>query len=219
VVLMDNRDLYSIVEKVVLKFDFNKRGNNLKQHLKPYIDDVIKRTSYLDENSRFVERIYHIYNNLYEKVKCKTCNKDLTFFIFNKPYSEYCKVCGTKTKKRNLNLSTNLSLKLRNKYYDFYKIKLGKYLLTSKKEFLNITELKIKCEECGRPYIRKKAYLNGCPKCSKKGTSKMEKEIFSFLKENGVDNLKENTKKIIPPLELDAFLIDYNLAIELDGLY
>lgn len=51
------------------------------------------------------------------------------------------------------------------------------------------------------------------------GYSNLEKEVVSFINELGINNIQENTKKIIPPLELDIYLPDYNIALEFNGLY
>lgn len=44
--------------------------------------------------------------------------------------------------------------------------------------------------------------------------SSMEYEIIEYLKSIGISNIVHNTKKVIPPLELDVYLPDYNFAIE-----
>lgn len=58
-----------------------------------------------------------------------------------------------------------------------------------------------------------------CPKCLKKtGRSKPERELFKLLSDNGVV-FQQNTKSIIPPLELDFYIPNNNLAIEFNGLF
>ena len=47
-------------------------------------------------------------------------------------------------------------------------------------------------------------------------SSSLEKEIANYI---NIENIQTNTRKIIPPLELDIYLPDYNLAIEYNGLY
>ena len=53
-------------------------------------------------------------------------------------------------------------------------------------------------------YIQNKSYL--------------EQEMFEFLQEYGI-NFIQNTRKIIPPYELDFYLPDYQIAIEMNGDY
>jgi hypothetical protein len=57
----------------------------------------------------------------------------------------------------------------------------------------------------------------GCPKCNSV-LSNFEIDILEYLKELKIDCLV-NTRKIIPPLELDIYIPTHKIAIELDGLY
>ena len=58
---------------------------------------------------------------------------------------------------------------------------------------------------------------HGCQKCGL-GFDKCENEIKGFITSLNI-NIIENSRKIIPPLELDIYIPSHNLAIELDGLY
>lgn len=60
-----------------------------------------------------------------------------------------------------------------------------------------------------------------CPICvpSNSGTSKPEKELLSFIKDNYNGWIIENDRLNIPPLELDIVLPDLGLAIEYNGIY
>ena len=55
-----------------------------------------------------------------------------------------------------------------------------------------------------------------CPNCTV-GTSNCEKEIVSFLKDNGL-NVIEKNREIIKPYEIDIFLPDKNIGIEYNGI-
>jgi hypothetical protein len=55
-----------------------------------------------------------------------------------------------------------------------------------------------------------------CPKCAE-DLSKIEKELRDYVISLGVD-IVTNTKKIIHPLELDVYVPDKSLAIEMNGL-
>ena len=57
---------------------------------------------------------------------------------------------------------------------------------------------------------------NGCPKCPA-FTSKPHKKIVDFLSDLGIE-IVSNTKEIIAPYELDIYLPQHNLAIEINGL-
>jgi very-short-patch-repair endonuclease len=63
-------------------------------------------------------------------------------------------------------------------------------------------------------------HIPKCPFCYPplEGFSLMEKEISEFVK-NINANIIENSRSIIPPLELDIYIPEKKLAIEFDGLY
>ena len=56
-----------------------------------------------------------------------------------------------------------------------------------------------------------------CPKCALK-YDKTEGDIKEFIKSLNL-NFISNSKKIIPPLELDIYIPSHNIAIEFNGLY
>ena len=80
------------------------------------------------------------------------------------------------------------------------------------------------CKECGE--IFESAFVNTsqfpvCPKCHPKFTnfSKMEKFLVDFIKMIYKGEIMENTRSIIPPLELDIYIPELKLAIEFNGDY
>lgn len=63
---------------------------------------------------------------------------------------------------------------------------------------------------------------HGCPKCDPLihlYVSKPELNIVEFLNSLDIHHIIRNSRRIIPPKELDLYLPDYNLAIEYHGLY
>jgi len=85
-------------------------------------------------------------------------------------------------------------------------------------------EILFKCLKCG--HIFKDTYFNvfqrmyPCPKCRPKNynTSSYEKEIFNFLKEFLSSDILINDRNIIPPKELDIYIPDKKIAIEINGV-
>ena len=77
-----------------------------------------------------------------------------------------------------------------------------------------------KCKKCGN--IFQSYHINGihkhCNKCYPIQRSKQQNELFDFLQSLNVTVI-ENSRKEIPPLELDIFFPNNKLAIEYDGLF
>lgn len=90
----------------------------------------------------------------------------------------------------------------------------------AKKENL-LAQFKFKCKKCG--CIFESYWDNGhtksCPNClNNGGTSLLEHEIFDFLKANDIHFIQNDRKKI-HPLEIDAYIPNNEIGIEVDGLY
>lgn len=86
-------------------------------------------------------------------------------------------------------------------------------------------KIKHKCNICNHIWKATPGNIlrgNKCPKCSKKYViSSHEDKIFKFIKEDlKIDNIIRNSRKIIGDgKEIDIYLPDYKLAIEINGLY
>lgn len=81
------------------------------------------------------------------------------------------------------------------------------------------TKIEINCAKHGVFYQLPKMHLrgHGCPKCSIR-VSKPEQKLTSLLNDANITVIN-NIKNIIPPLELDLYLPDFNLAIEYNGIF
>lgn len=119
--------------------------------------------------------------------------------------------------------------------YNFENVLKPKYEKICEEDDLELLEFRgrfdctVKCKKCGNVFVvRTLGYLtkgpngNRCRVCHPieplLGPTKIEIEFEEFLKELGVKYIK-NCRSIITPKELDYFLPDHNIAIELDGLY
>lgn len=100
--------------------------------------------------------------------------------------------------------------------------------LFSYDEYINSTrnnEYKFKCNSCESEFYDHLA--NGriprCLHCNphklNQATSRHEQEIFDFIKSIYTGRVVKNTYSVIPPLEIDIFLPEESLAIEVNGLY
>lgn len=83
--------------------------------------------------------------------------------------------------------------------------------------------LRFKCKKCGQIFetIHRNGHHLHCPSCypTKKLFSAEEKEVVDFLRSICKCEIQENTKDVISPLELDAYIPSKMLAIEFDGLF
>lgn len=97
----------------------------------------------------------------------------------------------------------------------------GKYDY-SKVEYINATTpVTIMCPIHGEFIQKPVVHINhqcGCGLCGNNGPSKAEITISNLISDMGV-KVVSNSRKIIPPKELDIYLPEHKLAIEYCGLY
>lgn len=81
----------------------------------------------------------------------------------------------------------------------------------------------VKCKDCEFEFETIWNYLQyrkGCPQCYINGISLQEFELLSFVKSILPDTeIISNSRKIIPPQELDIYIPNKNIAIEYNGLW
>jgi hypothetical protein len=98
-------------------------------------------------------------------------------------------------------------------------------------EYIMGDEVVLECDKhhiftCQKQLIHKRIKANHicCTTCQPLNSfsptcSSYEKELYEFIKEYYEGEIITNSKKIIPPLELDIYLPDRHLAFEFNGLY
>ncbi|MCK9371460.1 hypothetical protein M0R04_16210 [Candidatus Dojkabacteria bacterium] len=94
------------------------------------------------------------------------------------------------------------------------------YKLVSTPENYRWNTIELICPK-GHHHITSKSNWNRgvrCGKCANNSTSNAEREVGDFLKNYKIDII-ENNRNIIPPYELDIFMLSHNIAIEYNGLY
>lgn len=95
-------------------------------------------------------------------------------------------------------------------------------ILTSYEQFVSRnTEIKFSCHN-GHEFTRtmNAAFNNSalCPICFPKGASILENELSEFVESLEVEIIR-NSRDIIKPLEIDVYVPEHKLGIELNGLY
>ena len=90
----------------------------------------------------------------------------------------------------------------------------------------NKKTFKFRCFKCDTISNYSLQYINdskvnyvNCICNRKSGSSDEELSIVEYIKSLGIKNIILNSYDIIPPLEIDIYLPDYNIAIEYNGLY
>jgi hypothetical protein len=117
-----------------------------------------------------------------------------------------------KKKRNSIEKWISSAEKTHNKFFDYSKSVYSKAK----------NKIEIICPKHGSFWQEANSHLRGigCPKCSTLGTTKPHQEIIDFIKnELCISHLTENNRSIITPKELDIYLPDYKIAIELNGLY
>ena len=76
------------------------------------------------------------------------------------------------------------------------------------------------CNQCNNEFLSNldDGKIPSCPECYPVSKSAPEQQMGDFLESLGVTVIR-NSRSIISPLELDAYLPDYNVALELNGVY
>lgn len=76
------------------------------------------------------------------------------------------------------------------------------------------------CKTCGTSVSSHIDYgtVPRCPNCKPKTTSLQEHQLREYLDSLGVSYIT-NTRNVIPPQELDIYIPEKNLAIEINGMY
>ncbi len=197
---------YITTRKLIQIFD-----KEIEQYLSIY-QDVIKLTKFLpDQNGKgigqssisWAERFYCILNNITQYPQCPTCENNLYFLDSNKGYSSYC--------SNNCRIQTELVEKLSSLDDNFT-------ILTHLNNFKS--DIEYKCNICNSTYMRKLSNARWkttfCSVCSGKNGSKPQFELYEWIDN---DSKIINDRNQISPYELDIFISDSNLSIELNGNY
>ena len=185
----------------------------------------------------FIEKANEIHNNLYDYSKIEYKNYKTKVEIICKDHGSFfqtpnnhlggknCKECGMKSTidfiQENFASNTEDFIeKARQVHGDEYDYSLVDYKNNS-------IQVEIICKEHGKFFQTPKNHLRGkgCKICGIykagyfTGTSKLEEDFVLFIKSFYVGEVVTSVRDKIPPMELDIFLPDLNLGIEINGGY
>lgn len=159
------------------------------------------------------------------KTRSKEIQSEISIKTKNTLIKKYGITCGCHTEEGRNNAKKSYMQKT------FESLKLNDFV-TPMFKFTDLdfhtyrnVKLKWKCKKCGNIFKSKifehQSHIARCLKCFPlhPQTSKAEMEIVNYIKTFYNDEIKQNTRSIIKPHELDIYIPDKNLAIELDGVY
>ena len=205
--------------------DFEQLPNNHYKQNCPSCQLIIKNKDKILTNHEFIEQSSLKHKNKYnysltdyKNSKTRviiTCPEhgNFTQLPASHLYGKGCKKCSVNNTKKIL--TSNIGeflIKARKIHGDKYNYDKSIYINSQIK-------IKISCPEHGDfeqlPYDHLSNH--GCLKCGL-SYDKSELELVEFIKSLNLD-FEHNTRKIIPPLELDIYIPSKNIAIEYNGLY
>jgi very-short-patch-repair endonuclease len=172
----------------------------------------------------FIKRAKEVHGNKYDYSLVYYVNMTTKVKIIHKEYGIFeqrpqdhlrfgCSKCGYDHVRNTLSKTTEEFIKEAKEVHgDKYDYSLVEYTN-------NYTKVKIICPTHGVFEQSTSSHLNGCccPSCSH-STSFSEDYIASFLKYNNI-TFEKNTRNIISPKEIDLYLPDYKIGIEINGIY
>ena len=170
-------------------------------------------------NEQFIERAIKIHGNKFDYNKINYKNSSTKIEIYCKQCKQYiwqlptnhlngygCINCNG-VKRSNTKEFIQKAIEIHNNKYNYDQVKyIG-----------NKNQVEIICNKCGNKFSQKpEKHLSGqgCPICTK---SKPQEELYKFITE--ITNADYNTRKIISPYELDVYIPENKLAIEIHGLH
>lgn len=202
------------------------KGNPCKKCIDENLGKRMYKTKTSKEN--FIQRCIETHGNKYDYSKsiykgsnkkieiiCKVHNNSFYQRVGDHIRGRGCPECGIENNKTTLKSHDEFIKQCIDKYGDKFDYSKTKYTRA-------IDEVTVTCPKHGdfKKIAREFSHYNqyGCPSCADESVSSFELDIKGYIKNLGFE-IKENTKKIIFPLELDILLKSKNLAIECNGLY
>lgn len=164
----------------------------------------------------YIKKLKKLYGNKYEYNKVVYKGTKHNVILICKKHGEFKKRADVLLKgsgcikcKNSTEVFINKAKKIHGEKYDYTN---AEYCKAKEK-------IKLTCKKHGEFEQLPNDHLDGhgCQKCVT-NNNKSEKDIKKYVRSLGV-KYNVNTRKIIPPLELDIYIPKHNLAIEYNGLY
>jgi conserved hypothetical protein len=174
----------------------------------------------------FIKKAREIHGDRYDYSKVKYTKNNRNVTIICKEHGEFQQTPYSHLKSNGCNKCTfrNLGVSQRSNTEDFIQkakeIHGDRYDYSLVEYTKNDSKVTIICPVHGEFQQTPKLHIQGsiCYKCTY-NTSKMEIEFADFIKTFYSGEVITNSRSIIYPYELDIFLPEFNLGIEINGMY
>ena len=184
------------------------------------------RSRIMLSKDEFIKRANNVHKNLYDYSKIEYVDTRTKIKIVCKKHGSFlqtpqkhmmgrgCPTCGReRTTEHNFSNTQDFIYKAKLLHGDLFNYEKVDYGGADIK-------IEIICKKHGSFFQSPHNHLKGtgCPRCGV-SASKFEIEIVNFIKTFYLGEIVTNSKDIIPPMELDIYIPEFNLAIEFNGGY
>lgn len=227
---LDNAAEWDSTTEAALLTLSNKELRTLPKQNKRIYGALINHTNYLPVSASLMQRMWHVRNNTQANPGCKACGKDVKWdgSLGNAAYRTFCSnKCsanddGTKSKyihkssvlygtqhPNQRNIPTEVLEQLQNKdWLEYQHYDLCKPFTQIAMELnVDATTITNYCNKHGIAH-----------KWVRPSSSREEQELVDYVR-TLTGNVLTNDRTVIHPLELDVYLPEHSLAIEMCGCY
>lgn len=201
--------------------DFSKSSKTKPSYLQKNYPELYKKLLTYPDELQWRERIYWFRNRITEWPTCKQCGKQLTYRNPNEGYRTFCcaKCAAINPTTKQKHINTCLEKYGVENPSQSDEIKLQKIDTSIKNYGVENPSQNAEIKSKVRNTMVKKYGLNYMEVLNPPHyKSKLEKEIAEFISDMGIKHI-DGPYSIIPPLQLDIYLPEYNIAIEVNGSY
>lgn len=232
------RDLLDAFRKTNILKSSGKINSNWRKMITPELAIAINlEFDRLQVDS--ISQLVWCLSNKQSRPKCKTCKKH-TRFLSSGKFRTFCSAkCAavnsdTKAKRTKTCLefygvpnvaqsslfATKQSISARKSFTNKVLKEIGDTFSTDSSLLNSAEKFSFTCSKCSTtaPWRVFKGRVPRCYKCQPHSQSTTHVTVRKFLDDLGV-NFVEHDRSIIKPLELDFYLHDFQLAIEVNGVY
>ena len=213
--------LRDVIKEFCEKYDLcENTANSILDYLKIEIYKPLRQLSFINkEQKKQFEDFLKQFNSSNERklyLQEQTCMEK--YGVKNPSHAEQSKYKISESSKKKIKFATSKNLITAKELAKLFEK--DKHTIIDVIQLLNINIITFETDN--HYYISKNDIFkleDYFSKTEMSGTSYSEKEIVDFIKSIYSEEIIENSKKIIPPKELDIYIPQKNLAIEFNGVH